>query len=241
MKSFILINGETKGNNMLNKVDEHKYIDYMFARLPDVQRGGAHKLKKGESLWGLAKKELNNPKASNSEISEYMLLIAKLNKLDTIEKMNGLKVNDEIYLPSVQSGNAAVKTSKTLTDAEQTLADIKETLLNDKTLHVTQASPKSIRMYHVYNHCTNEKTGYTTQYHPVISFTLDKNGKFKDASFEGKNNINSFGYDYDFGSDGEIKQHGVFRRIKHGQIDRQDMDVLKTRLEELSQKAVSAY
>lgn len=115
-----------------------------------------------------------------------MLLIAKLNKLDTIEKMNGLKVNDEIYLPSVQSGNAAVKPSKTLTDAEQTLADIKETLLNDKTLHVTQASPKSIRMYHVYNHCTNEKTGYTTQYHPVISFTLDKNGKFKDASLKVK-------------------------------------------------------
>ena len=56
MKSFILISGETKGNNMLNKVDEQKYIDYMFARLPDVQRGGAHKLKKGESLWGLAKK-----------------------------------------------------------------------------------------------------------------------------------------------------------------------------------------
>lgn len=61
MKSFILISGETKGNNMLNKVDEQKYIDYMFARLPDVQRGGAHKLKKGESLWGFAKKELNNP------------------------------------------------------------------------------------------------------------------------------------------------------------------------------------
>ena len=37
MKSFILISGETKGNNMLNKVDEQKYIDYMLAKLPDVQ------------------------------------------------------------------------------------------------------------------------------------------------------------------------------------------------------------
>ena len=56
MKSFILINGETKGNNMLNKVDEQKYIDYMFARLPDVQRGGAHKLKKVKASGGLQKK-----------------------------------------------------------------------------------------------------------------------------------------------------------------------------------------
>ena len=67
------------------------YINYMMRKLPDVQKGETRKIKKGDCLWNIAKQELNNPKATNQQISEYMLLIAKLNNMQTMDKMNNLK------------------------------------------------------------------------------------------------------------------------------------------------------
>lgn len=86
---------------MINSVsNEQAYINALMAKLPDVKEKEEYSLKKGDSLWSLAKKCLNDQNASNAKTANYMLLIAKLNKLDTVEKMNGLKVGQKIYLPN---------------------------------------------------------------------------------------------------------------------------------------------
>ena len=85
---------------MINSVsNEQAYINAMMAKLPEVNAKEEYSLKKGDSLWSLAKKCLNDKTASNAETANYMLLIAKLNNLDSVEKMNGLKVGQKIYLP----------------------------------------------------------------------------------------------------------------------------------------------
>ena len=72
---------------MVDKISSQQaYINYVMDRLPAVKRGDVHTLKNGDNLWNLAKKALNNDKATNQQISDYMLLIAKLNNLDTVEK-----------------------------------------------------------------------------------------------------------------------------------------------------------
>lgn len=228
---------------MVNSIDEQAYINYVMKKLPDVQKGEVRKLKKGDSLWKLAKQELNNPKATNQEISEYMLLIAKLNKLETVEKMNNLKVNDEIYLPAVFSKQvkSVDKNQKTPTHAEVTFAKIKETLFNDKTIHISQAYPKSLNLYHVYQYYKDEKTGYISNYHPVISFNLDKNGKFKKGAFEGEENTYAYGFDYEVKRDGSVTSKGSIRRPKVGQINPKDMQIVMERLEDLSKYAILTY
>lgn len=244
---------------MVNKVDEQAYITYMMNRLPEAKKGKVHKMEKGDNLWKLAKQELNKSNASNQEISEYMLLIAKLNKLETYEKMNSLKVSDEIYLPekkeTAQAENAdkvkaqtktdtAVKAQqkeKELTDAEQGFAAVKDALLNDKTIHVTRAYPNSLNLYHVYQHYKNEKNGYVSNYHPVISFSLDSQGRFKNASFEGMKNVDNYGYDYDIDKNGSIKRRNIIHKNKQGQVSPEDMKQVKDILVNLSKQAVTSY
>lgn len=236
---------------MVDKVKEQAYISYMMQKLPDVKQGKEHKLQKGDSLWGLAKKELNNPKASNQEISEYMLLIAKLNNLDTIDEMNSLKINDKINLPEQASAKSALssrtKPAKTPaakrrpTDAEESFADVKDALFNDKTIHVAKAYPRELNLFHVYQYYHDKESGYTTNRHPVVSFRLDKNGKFEDASFEGKKDVNSYGYDYNIDKNGAITQRNKFRDNARGRVDAADMNEVKSRLEELSKQAVLSY
>lgn len=236
---------------MVDKVKEQAYIDYMMRKLPDVKQGKVHKLQKGDSLWGLAKKELNNPKASNQEISEYMLLIAKLNNLDTIDEMNSLKINDKIYLPEQAAAKSALL-SKTQpakksaakrqpTDAEASFAGVKDALFNDKTIHVAKAYPQELNLFHVYQYYHDKESGYISNHHPVVSFTLDKNGKFKSASFEGEKNVNTLGYDYNIDKNGTITQRNKFMDNARGKVDAADMNEVKVRLEELSKQAVLSY
>ena len=86
---------------MVNKISKQQaYINAAMAKLPDVKNKKEHILKKGETLWKKKKKNLNKKNASNNEINNRMLLIAKINNLKTVEKMNNLKVNQKIYLPS---------------------------------------------------------------------------------------------------------------------------------------------
>lgn len=241
---------------MVNKVDEQSYISYMMNRLPEAKKGKVHKMEKGDNLWKLAKQELNKSDASNQEISEYMLLIAKLNKLETFEKMNSIKVSDEIYLPEkakietadtvqpktmTKTSAKMQQTKKELTDAEKGFAAVKDALLNDKTIHVTRAYPNSLNLYHVYQHYKNEKTGYVSKYHPVISFTLDNQGKFRDASFEGMQDVDKYGYDYDIDKNGSIKRRDIMRKGQQGQVNPNDMKQVKNILVSLSKQAVTSY
>ena len=60
---------------MINSVsNEQAYINALMAKLPDVNTKNEYALKKGDSLWSLAKKCLNNENASNAETANYMLL-----------------------------------------------------------------------------------------------------------------------------------------------------------------------
>ena len=82
---------------------------------------------------------------------------------------------------------------------------------------------------------------YTTNYHPVISFSLDKDGKFKHASYEGEQDVNSYGFDYNIDKNGAITQRNKFRDAGRGQISAEDMTAVKSRLEELSKQSTLAY
>ena len=79
--------------------NEKLYINAMMKKLPDTKEKHEYVIQRGDNLWNLAKRMLNKKQASNKEISDYMLLIAKLNNLDTVEKMNSVKIAQKIYLP----------------------------------------------------------------------------------------------------------------------------------------------
>ncbi len=80
---------------------ENAYIARYLSELPEIQKGDEYVIKRGESLWNIAKKELaqKGKAPKNSEISEYILKIAKLNNLLTQEKMNNIRVGENIFLP----------------------------------------------------------------------------------------------------------------------------------------------
>lgn len=90
---------------MVSKVTNSRdaYVQQRFSQLPNAEKGEAHVIKKGESLWNIAKSELGD-NAKKSEINDYMLQLAKLNGLDSVEKMNNIKVNTTIYLPKKTDG-----------------------------------------------------------------------------------------------------------------------------------------
>lgn len=78
--------------------DTDTYIKAELEKMEVPQRGSSHTVIKNDNLWKIAQKELGNS-ATNAEISEYVLSIAKLNGLDTSQKMDNIKVNTIIYLP----------------------------------------------------------------------------------------------------------------------------------------------
>ena len=82
---------------MFNSISaEQAYVNELMSNLPEVKDKKEYTLKKGESLWKIAKRELAAQNPTNEEIRDYMLLIAKLNNLTSTEKMNALKVNETI-------------------------------------------------------------------------------------------------------------------------------------------------
>lgn len=107
---------------MVEKVSStNAYIQQRMAKLPQVEKGEAHVIKSGESLWNIAKAEVGKTKkkAKNSEINDYMLLMAKVNGLDTEEKMNKIKANSTIYLPGKEKKNGGVNPQAARTTTPQ--------------------------------------------------------------------------------------------------------------------------
>lgn len=236
------------GNLMVEQVsNQQAYVEYVMKNLPDVKRGNVHIMQKGDSLWNLAQKALNKKDASNKEISDYMLLIAKLNNLNTVEKMNSLKVSDKIYMPEVSDKNAGSQTEEKpkapdLTPAEKSFIDIKETLLKDKTVFVEQAYPRFINLYHVYQNYTDPETGYRSRMHPVLTFQLDKSGNLKNFSYDDtKEDLNPIQYDYDVESSGNIVIRNYTRKIKVGELDKNELKEINQILKNLTQNAKLTY
>lgn len=240
---------------MVEKISsEQSYVNYVMNRLPNVEKGEVHTMKRGDSLWNLAKRELNKKNATNKEISDYMLLIAKLNNLDTIEKMNGLKVADKIYLPQVSeasnntkvvSANKPQETKADLTAAENSILKLKDIILNDKTVTVEKmykGYKSSTDLYHVYTDYTSP-TGYHSRKHPVMSFTKNHNtSKITSVTFNNQDSdILSGKDDYEMDSKGNIKINNFMHPQKVGKLDNTELDQLYSKLDTLSKNCRSAY
>lgn len=229
---------------MVEKVSaQQAYVNYVMKNLPDAKRGNVHVMQKGDNLWNLAKQALNKKDASNKEISDYMLLIAKLNNLNTIEEMNSLKISDKIYMPdvsaskSIHSGAKVKENPSVLNSAEKSILDLKETILNDKTVFVEQAYPRFINLYHVYNNYTDPKTGYHSRMHPLLSFQLDKSGNVKNISYDDEKQLNPIKYDYDIDKNGNILISNYTRQIQAGKLDKKELSEIHNILKNLTQNA----
>lgn len=232
---------------MVEKVSsEQAYIDYVMQRLPDVKRGEVHTMQRGDNLWNLAKKALNKKNATNQEISNYMLLIAKLNDLKTVEKMNSLKVSDKIYMPEISAvkkiDDAEKNSQAPQTDAEKSILELKETILNDKTVFVEKAYPRSLNLYHIYNNYYNEKTGYRTFKHPLMSVKLDNEGNIQRFSFDDtEKNRNPIKYDYTMDASGNIIIDNYVRKTPVGNMDKSELEELKAAVIDKIQYATLGY
>lgn len=232
---------------MVDKVSsEQAYINYVMKNLPDVKRGNIHTMQKGDNLWNLAKKALNKKDATNQEISNYMLLIAKLNNLETVEKMNSLKVSDKIYMPDTSASQALKSVGKDnsepRTAAEISIQNLKETLINDKTVFTEQAYPRFLNLYHVYNNYYNEETGYRSFKHPLMSVNLDKNGNIKKITFDDtEKNRNPIKYDYDMDANGNIVIDNYGRQTNVGKMDKAELTELKQILQNQIENARLSY
>ena len=110
---------------------EDSYISYMMQKLPKPQKGEVRVVKKGDSLWNIAKEAVGSSKASKADISEYMLLIAKANGLDSFDKMNNIKAFDKIYMPKVQ---------KNINNSSQKANVVKSTTTQSKNLSSQQSA-----------------------------------------------------------------------------------------------------
>ena len=232
---------------MVDKVSsEQAYINYVMKNLPDVKRGNIHTMQKGDNLWNLAKQALNKKDATNQEINNYMLLIAKLNNLETVEKMNSLKVSDKIYMPDTSASQALKSVGKDnsepRTAAEISIQNLKETLINDNTVFTEQAYPRFLNLYHVYNNYYNEETGYRSFKHPLMSVNLDKNGNIKKITFDDtEKNRNPIKHDYDMDANGNIVIDNYGRQTNVGKMDKEELTELKQILQNQIKNARLSY
>lgn len=202
---------------------EQALINRVMASLPEVKAKKNYTLQYGESLWGLAKKELGKKNLTDREIRDYMLLIAKLNNLDTIEKMNGLKANTQILIPespknqnfgqglaakslNAINSNQEVNTGRIAhrTKVESSLDKLLSILINDKTIHVKKASPDFINLYHVFKE-KKYASGFISNDSPVMIFKLDKQNKPERMYIEDKEDIIPLKYDYEIDAKGTVK------------------------------------
>ena len=215
---------------MLNSISgEQAYINAVMANLSEVKEKKEHIVQKGESLWSLAKKELNKKNASNKEISDYMLLIAKMNNLETVEKMNNIKASQKIYLPGKVEGN---QKQAEFTAAEKTVVEAIDALKNDKTIRIKKAEVPSGNLYHVFNE-KKYYNGFISKNHPLLSFSVDRAGDIKSVALDdSQKDRYMYGFDYNVDKNGTI----TIRRYpyeKYGQLTEAQNNELRSELTEL--------
>lgn len=220
-----------KGDIMVDSVsNEQAYINAMMAKLPDVKSKEEYSLKKGDNLWALAKKCLNDKNASNEKTANYMLLIAKLNKLDTVEKMNGLKVGQRIYLPNEMQKSK--NPTNIRSDAEDTIIKTIDILENDKTLKLEKANMEYGQCYHLYRK-KNANDSFKLDRKLVLSFNVNPKGQIDVVSMDdAKKDLYAFGYDYNVDQKGNIKEAKYPHAIK-GKLSKEENLALRSKLKEL--------
>lgn len=235
---------------MVEKISaENAYVRSMMDKLPDNAKGQKYTIKRGDSLWNLAKAELNKTKqATNAEISKYMLLIAKLNGLDTVEKMNSIKAEETIYMPDTEFVSARelinpeyVDKEVPLTSAEQSFENVMDIVLNDESIITKKVYPHSwdnSTMYHVYTQ-RNDRASDFSNASPVLSFSVNKDGNVDDIAFEDVNcDTNRYGYDYNLNRDGTIVTND-YHKQNRGKISGEDFQKFETKLKNLAGNCIT--
>lgn len=318
----------------VNSSSQNAYLKQRFEQFSNIEQGESRVIKSGESLWNIAKSNLGKG-AKNSEINDYVLQIAKLNGLDTVEKMNNISANTTIYLPkketskneqvtpkqenvptntqivkpklnrnipeivpqtfvhpndgtrvartpfltipqnnkklvlpkpevkkkstpALQQASFKPKTEtkpkvepkpkvtpkavKIKNEPEQDFEGVINTVLTDKSIRLVDAHVHLIdngeKLYHVVNNY--ERNGFKSNSHPVLSFTINQQGNIRGITFEGRDNINPYGYDYEIKHDG--KNPAQIRKTpyltttgeKVGNVSQEDMHKLYEKLQNLA-------
>ena len=229
---------------MVDIAAENKYISYVMDRVyTDMVETDSYKVKKGDNLWNLAKQELNKDgkKASNQEISNYMLLIAKMNGMDSYEKMNDLKYDQIILLPDTNKTSAREYLELTKTSiAKKSLEELLKLIGTDETVYVEQSylGPYSrYDNYTVYNH-KDYGNGFKSKTHPLLAFTLDEDDNLTSVVFDNTTkDLNRSVFDYNMLGDGKIIIKNYSPEPKSvGLLSETELKALKNELEELLQK-----
>ena len=224
---------------------QDSYIKNYMAKMPNIEKGEARVIKKGDNLWNIARSQLGK-NSKRGQVNDYMLAIAKLNGLDTSDKMNNLKINTTIYLPknsSVKSNTQPIiKTQPNniqKTQAEKCFDDRIKTFLNDKTVTVKKADIPELysELYHV-SYSKEDKKGYIHRDKPVMSVTISKDTKkIEEISFEDDKNIYSFGYDYKIEKDNIIRSSHALSNQTYGKITPKQRDIIeKTLFQHINKK-----
>ena len=180
---------------------EQILINRIMQTLPEIKEKKSHTIKNGESLWKIAKQELGDEKAKNKDIRDYVLLIAKLNKMTTLEEMNNIQANDKILLPNLTQKINTKQAKRT--DFEKSLDKVIDLLINDSTIKIRKSNNASGKLFHIFR--TKEyPSGFVSDFSPLLSFEVNENGSFDRISFDDLKNILKTGYDYEISKDGNV-------------------------------------
>ncbi len=126
---------------MVSKVTkkERAYFNSRLASMPNVEKGEKRVIKKGDRIWNIAKEKLG-PNAGNTELTNYMYQVAKVNEFESIEKLNSLKPKDEIYLPRINKKAAQNNKAEKTTTATNTKSVATGKKQNTNTQGLTTAT-----------------------------------------------------------------------------------------------------
>lgn len=243
---------------MVEKISsEQSYLNYVMKMLPDTKKGAVHTVKSGENLWNIAKKELNKKNAKKNEINDYMLAIAKLNNLNTIEKMNDLKVSQKIYLPAAGTVSSATNTTRVQTpninkapapaantkavvsqppstEAEYSIVKLKQIISqgNVQVEKMYKGYPSDNDLYHVY---TKPKNYQTSKKH-LMSFVINnKTNQITSVYFDNqKHDITPGKKDYQMDEKGIIKTNKLINPKKEGYMNSAELKEFQTVLKALA-------
>ena len=138
-------------NSVCYSKEAQIYYDSKYASTPiNTDDKVAHRIKKGENLWSIAKDQLADENASNVEILEMMYKIAKLNNKDSIESANNIKANDIIYLPQTNAQSGYTSTIKTYKDAVENACNVSQKV-NDIIVLKGEATYNQKALYRLEN------------------------------------------------------------------------------------------
>lgn len=184
---------------MVEKISKRQsYYNSVMAKLPDVKNKTVHSVRKGETLWNIARKNLNKKKVTNNEINNRMLLIAKINNMDSVEDMNNLKINQKIYLPSQNNTAQTVhnnKSSKAKVVVNNKIKPVIKKNTNKqtpaKTRVITRRTDAEQSVNSALNTIKNDKTVKVEKVNLYLSdcYHVSNETKSKLGSFINKNNM----------------------------------------------------